>query len=95
MIAAPPQPKADAPASRSTPVIAIEPLAVGADAAGALVGASGRAWRRWNAAGLVPTPVRIGGSVRWDVSELRLWITARCPSRVRWTEAKCLREIGF
>lgn len=94
MIADPSRPAVDAPAARSTPVIAVEPLAVDTDGAGRLVNASGRSWRRWHSAGLVPVPVRIGGSIRWDVSELRAWIAAGCPTRARWLDLRSRGALG-
>lgn len=63
------------------PAPTTSPLAVDATAAGALVGISARSWRRLNAAGECPRPLHIGGSVRWDVSVIRRWIGAGCPSR--------------
>ena len=67
-------------------VIAIEQLAVGADAAAALIGVSARTWRRWHSAGLVPAPVRVGRSVRWRVDEIVRWLRAGCPARGRWRD---------
>lgn len=66
----------------------LEPLAVDADGAGRLVGVSGRTWRRMNAGGLVPRPVRLAGSVRWRVDELRRWVDAGAPSRSKWEESE-------
>lgn len=43
-----------------------------------------RTWRAWDAAGLVPRPVRIGRSVFWRADELHAWIAARCPARSEW-----------
>jgi predicted DNA-binding transcriptional regulator AlpA len=36
-------------------------------------------------AGRLPTPVRIGRSTRWRLSEIELWIAAGCPPRDRLT----------
>ena len=41
-------------------------------------------WLRLSAAGKVPAPVRLGGSVRWRRRELLAWIAAGAPPRVRW-----------
>ena len=42
--------------------------------------------RRLDKAGLVPKPLKIGGSVRWDPEDIREWIQAGCPDRRRWLE---------
>jgi hypothetical protein len=47
-----------------------------------------RTWRAWDAAGLVPRPVRIGGCVLWSLAELRAWRDAACPSREAWDRRK-------
>lgn len=43
-----------------------------------------RTWRTWDAAGLIPRPVRIGRSTLWRASELREWVAAGCPRRSEW-----------
>ena len=42
---------------------------------------SKRSWFRLHACGKVPAPVRIGGSVRWRLSDLSLWQSWNCPDR--------------
>ncbi len=53
-----------------------------------LVGANNLAWcfdvdpntiRRWAATGIMPKPLRIGSSQRWNVTEVRAWIEDGCP----------------
>ena len=39
---------------------------------------------RMHNAGKIPLPVRLGGSVRWRVDELRAWVAAGMPHRGRW-----------
>jgi prophage regulatory protein len=34
--------------------------------------------------GLVPSPVRRGGSLRWNVDELNAWLKSGCPERGEW-----------
>lgn len=46
------------------------------------VGAS--TWDRLTAAGLTPTPIRLGGSVGWSRRGLALWIDHGCPPRAEW-----------
>ncbi len=40
--------------------------------------------RRYDAAGRLPAPVRIGKAVRWRRSEIEQWIAAGCPDRRTW-----------
>jgi predicted DNA-binding transcriptional regulator AlpA len=43
-----------------------------------------RTWRTWDAAGLIPRPIRIGRSTLWRADELRAWVAAGCPKRRDW-----------
>lgn len=68
--------------SAASEVSAISPpLLLSAQAAAAMCGKSLRTWRTWDAAGLVPKPVRIGRSTLWRADELRAWIIDGCPRR--------------
>lgn len=60
-------------------------LLTGAKAA-AMLGISRAHFYRMHKAGRIPQPVRLGGSVRWRVDELRAWIAAGMPSRQRWQD---------
>jgi predicted DNA-binding transcriptional regulator AlpA len=40
--------------------------------------------RRLDAAGKLPRPIRLAGSVRWRADELRRWCDAGCPTRGEW-----------
>lgn len=46
-----------------------------------LVGVSEATWDRLNAAGKIPSCVRIGGRVLWRVADIEAWIDAGCPDR--------------
>jgi predicted DNA-binding transcriptional regulator AlpA len=59
-------------------------LLVTAKQAASMCGKSLRTWRTWDAAGLIPRPVRIGRSTLWRVDELREWVAAGCPCRQEW-----------
>jgi predicted DNA-binding transcriptional regulator AlpA len=59
-------------------------LLVTARQAAAMCGKSLRTWRTWDAAGLIPRPVRIGRSTLWRAEELRSWVHAGCPRRQEW-----------
>lgn len=59
-------------------------ILVTARQAASLIAKSLRTWRAWDAAGLIPRPVRIGRSTLWRVAELQAWIDAGCPRRAEW-----------
>lgn len=61
-----------------------KPLLLRAPEAAALCGKSLRTWRTWDAAGLIPRPVRIGRSTLWRAAELWAWVAAGCPRRAEW-----------
>ncbi len=46
---------------------------------------------RLNAAGKLPKPIRLGGSVRWNRQEIVDWFGAGCPDRKTWEARK---EVG-
>jgi predicted DNA-binding transcriptional regulator AlpA len=43
-----------------------------------------RTIRTWDAAGRLPSPIRIGGRVVWRVDEIRRWLAAGAPDRETW-----------
>ncbi|MBL4701842.1 MAG: helix-turn-helix domain-containing protein [Phycisphaeraceae bacterium] len=49
-----------------------------------LLGISRAHFYRMHNAGRVPLPIRLGGSVRWRVSELVAWVEAGMPNRQKW-----------
>ncbi len=63
-------------------------LLLSADSAAELCGMSQRTWRRWDSAGLIPSPVRIGRTTRWRRVEVLAWIAAKCPRRQEWERKK-------
>lgn len=52
-------------------------LLVAAPEAAAACGVSEATWHRWHAAAACPSPVRIGGVVRWSLKTLRDWASGR------------------
>ena len=52
---------------------------------------SKRSWFRFHACGKVPEPVRIGGSVRWRLSDIERWQAMGCPDRKSFEARK--REV--
>lgn len=63
-------------------------IAVNAKGAAALFGLSDRSWRRLNSTAQCPAPIRIGGAVRWRVSELLRWSDSGCPTRGDWESSQ-------
>lgn len=59
-------------------------ILVTAKRAAAMCGKSLRTWRTWDAAGLIPRPIRIGRSTLWRLDELKNWVNAGCPRRAEW-----------
>jgi prophage regulatory protein len=57
---------------------AIEPLLINADDVAGMLKISKTTLWRLRSSGRVPRPVRIGGSVRWRLSEISGWIEEGC-----------------
>lgn len=60
------------------------PLLIDVEELAALLGRSTASLARDDAAGRLPTPVRIGGSKKWRFEELTAWVAAGCPPRSKW-----------
>jgi len=43
--------------------------------------------------GLLPLPIRIGGTIQWRRQELLQWLEADCPARQKWEALKRGKEI--
>ena len=87
-----PQGSPEAGSQKPTLVDSVPILAVNAEAAAEMVGLAKRSWLRRHSAAECPQPIRIGRSVRWRTSDLRLWVEWGCPSRSRFEELKQARE---
>ncbi len=61
------------------PISVSEPLLISAAELASLLKLSTRSLWRHLSAGQIPKPVRIGGTVRWRLEEVRNWIAAGCP----------------
>jgi prophage regulatory protein len=59
-------------------------LAVDAKNLAAMLCTSLRTIRTWDAAGTIPSPIRVGGRVLWRVSEIDEWLAAGSPDRKTW-----------
>lgn len=63
-------------------------LAISAEEAAKLLGISKRHFASLHSQGRIPKPINLGRSVRWSVSELREWLDAGAPERLRWEAMK-------
>ncbi len=43
---------------------------------------------RLSSAGRIPKPIKIGGSVRWKLSDIELWLSMNCPTRREFEERR-------
>jgi len=68
-----------------------EALAISARDLKEMLNVSLRQVWRLNAAGKLPKPIRLGGSVRWNRAEIQQWFEAGCPDRRTWEVRK---EVG-
>ncbi len=59
------------------------PLLLSAETVAELLGISIRTLWRLRAAGRLPRPVRLGGSVRWRPEDIQAWIADGCPETQR------------
>ncbi|AQT68782.1 putative transcriptional regulator [Anaerohalosphaera lusitana] len=53
-----------------------------------MCGISRRTWHRLSASAKVPSPVKIGGNVRWRSSDMELFLEWNCPSREEFEQRK-------
>jgi predicted DNA-binding transcriptional regulator AlpA len=61
-----------------------QPLLVGIKVVAKMLGRSEMSIRRDEDEGRIPRSIMIGGSKRWRLKELRLWVKAGCPDRMSW-----------
>lgn len=55
----------------------------------AMLGISRATIFSWHSQGRIPMPVALPGRVlRWDLGEIRSWLTAGCPNRAEWERMK-------
>lgn len=67
----------------------IEPLLVDVYGLGRILACIKRHIWRQVSAGKIPQPITIGTKLkRWSVAEIREWIEAGSPDRIRWEEIK-------
>ena len=46
---------------------------------------------RLNACGKIPSPIRIGGAVRWSAHEISAWLSVGAPERKLWEARKAVQ----
>jgi hypothetical protein len=63
-------------------------LLVDVHAVGRLLSCSARHVEDLHREALMPAARRLGRLLRWDVAELREWVTAGCPDRQTWEAQK-------
>jgi predicted DNA-binding transcriptional regulator AlpA len=64
--------------------IAIEALLIGDRECAALCGVSRSHWHTLQAAGKVPSSLKLGRKTLWIKSEISEWISAKCPDARTW-----------
>ncbi len=64
-----------------------------AKALGQMLSLSKRQIFRLNSSGRIPAPIRIGGSIRWDLErDIKPWLAAGAPTRAEWEVLKKAEE---
>jgi predicted DNA-binding transcriptional regulator AlpA len=71
-----------------TIALAVEPLLIDRKGLARLLCRSIASLDRDAAAGRLPCPLRIGGSLRWKLSDIREWLDAGAPSGAEWNARK-------
>lgn len=66
----------------SEPSLSHGPLLLTVDELGELLKVSTRTIWRMRSSNQLPNPVRIGGGVRWRLSEIENWIKEGCPDQI-------------
>jgi predicted DNA-binding transcriptional regulator AlpA len=64
-----------------------------AKALGQMLSLSKRQIFRLNSCGKIPSPVRIGGAVRWSAQDISDWLAAGAPDRRAWEATKQVRGV--
>jgi predicted DNA-binding transcriptional regulator AlpA len=65
----------------TTTTIESDALLISAEKLAQILDISVRTLWRMRAAGKIPPPIRLGGSVRWRAQEVRAWIEKGCPEQ--------------
>ena len=74
------------------PAPAPSPILVDARRLATLLCAGVRTVWKWDREGKLPPSVRIGGAVRWRLSEIHAWLAAGAPDRATWLRLRDARQ---
>ena len=85
------RPPLEPPPRRNSRRRKLPPLLAGASGVARMLDSGLRTVRTMDAAGKLPTPIRLGGKVLWSIDELKAWIAAGCPDRATWETLKARR----
>ncbi len=67
----------------------VEPLLIGADVCGQILGISRRHFAQLEADGMVgPMPLRLGRRRVWNLLEIKEWVRQKCPTREEYLKAR-------
>jgi excisionase family DNA binding protein len=66
------------------PTAMVKPLLITVDELSEILGISPRSIWRQLSSGQMIKPIRIGGSVRWRLTEVEEWVAAGCPEVSGW-----------
>lgn len=72
--------------ARDTSESVVDPLLVDVKELARLLACSVRSAWRLRSSGKLPSPVRVGRSVRWSLHTIRSWIDMGCPDRTTFEE---------
>jgi predicted DNA-binding transcriptional regulator AlpA len=70
----------------------VEVLLVDTAQAARMVGVSVATWHRLRSAGKTPAPLRLAGSVRYRLEDLKLWVSLGCCDRKSFEAHKVARN---
>ena len=80
------------PTAADPPADAAAPLVVDARRLAPMLCMGVRTVRTWDAAGKLPSPLRISGKVVWLVSEIHDWLRSGAPCRQDWAAIVAARK---
>lgn len=81
------------PQVATEPAGAAKPLLISVNELAQMLGVSTRTTWRHNSSGRIPSPIPVGGLMRWRRQEIEDWIAEGCPERRdwRWSRGKQIR----
>jgi predicted DNA-binding transcriptional regulator AlpA len=73
---------------KKTETVPPQPLLIDIKEVARMLDRSEMSIRRDDDEGRIPRSIMIGGSKRWRLKELRLWVKAGCPDRATWESGR-------